>query len=439
MSRARTPSLSNDYTDTEDFSCADSIVSANTGFQTDITSPSPSPRRRSLGSGAGMPNESDLSQVSPHPEKTTSEGKDIIMYGGVHVQDDVVGQYLARRDAQRASIEALQAPTPHYVSEPAGYPIQGYQSGLSYESHANGSAQRWYPDPEAIRHLHALHSLLPHISPERKLNALSGPKIDVIDGTTSQVLYSAAPKKLLVLFLGREVINKFIRTFAREDSKAWRGLPTEQKLVLPSRATSAAALKILISWMARACSFATMHDMKPLRIPNNLFVACSLATTLEMFRLYRDAYRLDVAITQQLLSRRPIFAVEIETIWICLGENDKYVYACIRALSQRMSEPGVGDDLQGLAERVPALYARLSSFELNELYRPKFGREWFERMDDWSNDISQDERGRRADGDVAVRPILSLNHRPSLEETSKQPTLGIALLNPSASPFIPMR
>jgi hypothetical protein len=46
-----------------------------------------------------------------------------MMYGGIYVQDDVVGQYLARRDAQMASMEAIQAPISHYVSEPAGYPI----------------------------------------------------------------------------------------------------------------------------------------------------------------------------------------------------------------------------------------------------------------------------------------------------------------------------
>jgi hypothetical protein len=361
-----------------------------------------------------------------------------MMYGGIYVQDDVVGQYLARRDAQMASMEAIQAPISHYVSEPAGYPIRGHQFDPTYESHANGNAQRWYPDPEAIRHLHALHSLLPHISPERKLNALSGPEIDIIDGTTSQVLYSAAPKKLLVLFLGREVVNKFIRTFAREDNDAWRGLPTEQKLVLPSRATSAAALKILVSWMRRACTFAMMHSMKPLRIPNNLFVACSLARTLEMFKLYRDAYRLDVAIKQQFSSRRPIFAVEIETMWRCLGENDKYVYACIRALGQRMSEPRVAEDLQGLAERCPVLYSRLSSPELNEQYRPQFGRNWFEQIGSRSNMFSPAERGGAGDGGVVLRPILPSNDRPGLEETSNQSPQGMIALNPSAPPFTPM-
>lgn len=359
------------------------------------------------------------------------------MYGGVYVEDDAVGQYLARRDAHMASMEAIQTPIPHYVSQSAGYPIRGYQTHPSYESHANGSAQRWYPDPETIRHLHALHSLLPHISPERKLNALSGLEIDIIDGTTNQVLYSAAPKKLLVLFFGREVVNKFIRTFAREDNEAWRGLPTEQKLVLPSKATSAAALKILISWMGRACTFATMHSMKPLRIPNNLFIACSLARTLEMFRLHRDSYRLDVGITQQFSSRRPIFAVEIETMWRCLGEHDKYVYACIRALSQRMSEPRVAEDLRVLAERCPALYARLSDRGLNELYWPQFGRKWFENMDGQSDGFSLAGRESTGDDITAVRPALPPNNRPDLARTSNQAPQDTTLLNPSAPPFTP--
>lgn len=433
MSRVRALSLSTDTTDVEDMSYADSIGSVHTAFQTDITSPSPSPHRHHSSFGRDMPDLYGPNDAVRSPGKDAPEPRGPMMYGGIHVQDDVVGQYLARRDAQRASMEALQAPISHYVSGPAGYPIRGPQFNPPYESHVNGSAQRWYPDPETIRHLHALHSLLPHISPERKLNALSGPEIDIIDGTTSQVLYSAAPKKLLVLFLGREVVNKFIRTFAREDNEAWRGLPTEQKLVVPSRATSAAALKILVSWMKRACTFATMHSMKPLRMPNNLFVACSLARTLEMFRLHRDAYRLDVAITQQFSSRRPVFAVEIETMWRCLGEDDKYVYACIRALGQRMSEPRVAEDVQSLAERCPALFSRLTHSGQNDLYRPQFGRKWFDQMSARSNGLTYAAPGVVGDSDVAVRPVLPSNDRLGSEETSDR---SPQVLNPSAPPFI---
>jgi hypothetical protein len=435
MSRARAFSLNTNTTDAGDLSCEVSIMSSHTASQTDTTSPSPSPHRYRSSSGLGMPHLYGANDVARASGEQTLGSKEKMMYCGIYVQeDDVVGQYLARRDAHIASMEALRAPVPQYVSEPAGYPIRGHQFDPSYESHADGSVHRWYPDPETIRHLHALHPLLPHIQPERKLNALSGPEIDIIDGNTSQVLYSAAPKKLLVLFLGREVVKKFIRTFAREDNEAWRGAPTEQKVVLESKTTSAAALKILVSWMKRACTFATMQSMKPLRIPNNLFVACSLAKTLEMFRLHRDAYRLDVAITQQFSSERPVFAVEIETMWRCLGEDDKYVYACIRALGQRMSEPRVVDDLKGLSERYPVLWSRLSNPRLNELCKPHFGREWFERMGDRSNGFSHAAPEVGGDGGVAVRPILPSNHRPGLEKASDQ---SPQVLNPSAPPFTP--
>lgn len=438
MARAHKPSFNNDTTDAEGSSCTESIVSAVTAFQTDTASPLLSPYRHRPGSDMGILDLYGPGHTTRNPEDESPGVHETLMYGGVYVKDDVVGQYLARRDAQIASMEAIQAPIPHCVSLPAGYSTRGHQTHLPYDSHANGSAQRWYPDPETIRQLHALHSLLPHISPERKLNALSGLEIDIIDGNTNQVLYKAAPKKLLVLFLGREVVNKFIRTFAREDNEGWRGLPTEQKLVLPSKATSAAALKILVSWMKRACTFTTMKSMKPLQIPNNLFVACSLARTLEMFRLHRDAYRLDVAIAQQFSSRRPIFAVEIETMWMCLGENDKYVYACIRALVQRISDPRVAENLQVLAERFPTLYARLRIHGLNELYRPQFGRKWFETMDGQSNEFSLVGRERRADDITATRPALPPNNRPDFTtETSNQAPQGTSLLNPSASPFAP--
>jgi hypothetical protein len=363
------------------------------------------------------------------------EGFQPIMYGGSYIQNDVVGQYLAWRDAQIASMEVLQAPTPHYTGEPAGYTTRGRQTQPSYDSYAYVSPQRWYPDPETIRHLHTLHSLLPHISPERKLNALSGLEIDIIDGNTGQVLCRAVPKKLLVLFLSREVVNKFIRTFTREDNQAWRGLPIEQKLVLPPQATSAAAIKVLVSWMVRACQFATMCSMKPLHLPNNLFVACSFVRTLELFKLHRDASRLDFVLSQLLASKRPIFAVEIETMWTCLGENDKYVYACIRALSRRMSDPKVVEDLRGLAEKYPDLYARLRDPGVNEL---RFRREWFAKLQSLSDRSLKADRLGFGNRYAAIPPSLVLNDRSGGCEVSNRSPQSVRLPDPSAPAFQPV-
>ncbi|KAF1926535.1 uncharacterized protein M421DRAFT_209364, partial [Didymella exigua CBS 183.55] len=135
-----------------------------------------------------------------------------------------------------------------------------------------------------------------------------------------------------------------------------------------------------------------MCSMKPLRIPNNLFVTCSLARTLELFKLHRDSHRLDIAITQQFSSGRPIFAIEIETMWTCLGKNDRYVYACVRALSRRVGDSKVAEDVQSLAERPPELYARLRDPGLNELYTPQFGREWFGKLQYRSSQSLRDER-----------------------------------------------
>lgn len=429
------PSLHTDNSSAEDFSCAYSVTSATLASQTDITSPLRSLHRCRTSSDTVISHTYDPDDASKDSGNGTLKVYKPLMYGEIYKQDDIVGQYLARRDAHIT--EGLQAPIPHYINGCGGYTFQGHQSELACDSYAYGNAQQWYPDPETIRHLHALHSLLPHISPERKLNALSSLEIDIVDGDTSQIFCRAVPKKMLVLFLGRVVVSKFIRTFKREDNDAWRGPPTEQKLVLPHKVTSAAAIKVLVSWMVRACKFATMHSMKPLRIPNNLFVACSLARTLEVLRLHRDAYRLDVAITQQFSSRRPIFAAEIETMWICLGENDKYVFACIRALGKRMDDPKVAEDLQGLAERCPDLYARLCDPGLNEFYRPQFGREWFGKVKVQSGEYLQADRSGFGVLSTAGPARLPLIRHLGDSRTPDVHMQGMRSLDPSAPVFWP--
>lgn len=299
-----------------------------------------------------------------------------LTYDSVHQQEDPVGWYLAQQAIMKnLSVEdATQIP-------------QNQRSEDGCDSYIHGGTATVqpfvrFPNPEHIRHLHTLHSLLPHIQPERKLNALSGPELDIVEGQTDIVFCRAVPKKLLVLLLGRRVVSKFLHTIEREDNERWRGPPTHQKLVLPYGVTSQAAVKVLISWMLRACKFATMSSMKPISIPKNLFASCSLAQTLELFGLYRDAYRIDCAITQQFF-RRPLYPVEVETLWNCLGENSKYVYGCIRAFASQLrrgQDLGVPEEIQGLYARHPRLYARIWDPALNELHRPEFGRQWFEKL-----------------------------------------------------------
>ncbi|KAF1363769.1 hypothetical protein EJ07DRAFT_151869 [Lizonia empirigonia] len=299
-----------------------------------------------------------------------------LMYGSVHQQEDPVGWYLT----QQAIMKDLSVEYSTQIT-------QSQRSEDSCDSYTNGGTPIiqpfvQFPDPEYIRHLHTLRSLLPHIQPERKLNALGGPELDIVEGHTGIIFRRAVPKKMLVLLLGRKVVSKFLHTTEREDNERWRGPPTHQKLVLPYGVTSQAAVKVLISWMIRACKFATMSSMKPIRIPKNLFASCSLAQTLELFSLHKDAYCIDSAITQQFF-KRPLYPVEVETLWNCLGEDSKYVYGCIKSFANQLrrgQDLGVPEDIQGLYARHPRLYARIWDPALNEMHRPEFGRQWFAKL-----------------------------------------------------------
>jgi hypothetical protein len=339
------------------------------------------------------------------------------MYGGVYGQDDIVGQYIAwmAAMAQQRQSERLQAPAPFHASEHAGYLYPGYQSLATGDSHTNPRPRPQYPDTDRIRHQHTLHTLLPLIQPERRLNALSGPVLNIHAGTpTGPVLCHEVPKKLLVLFLGRAAVSRFLHTLSRQDNAAWTGPPTKQALVLPANAASSSALRILVAWMTRACSYATMSTMRPLSIPDNLFSACTLAQTMELLGLRRDAYRVDCGISARLGSRRLLFAVEVEALWRCLGEGNRYVYAAVKAFGRQVraastsvnaeedresSEADASPEnirtpppaaaaaaataasaLLDLKQKYPTLYDRISNEEVNEQFTPRFGRRWFSNL-----------------------------------------------------------
>jgi hypothetical protein len=123
-----------------------------------------------------------------------------------------------------------------------------------------------------------------------------------------------------------------------------------------------------------------MDFMEPMRIPDNTFAACSLAQTLELFGLHKDAYRVDSAISKHHF-QRPIYMVEVETLWNCLGENNRYVYSIVLAFHKQLGqEHGEGIQLQDLATRHPKLHARIINLKLNEQYKPVFGRQWFAKV-----------------------------------------------------------
>jgi hypothetical protein len=404
----------------DNLSCAGSDTSAPTASQTDGTSPAKSPDNDYFYDDNALPYSGYPS--SDYETYVTDEDVSVApyMYDGVYGQDDIVGRYLACRAAAQQS-KHLQAPAPYHVSEHAGYLSPGYQSIATRDSHITNEPRHLYPDTESIRHLHTLHTLLPLIQPERKLNALSGPALNIHSGShTGPILCHEVPKKLLVLFLGRPIVSRYLHTISRQDNTAWTGPPTQQSLVLPANIASSSALKILVAWMSRACTYATMFTMRPLAVPENLFSACTLAQTMELFGLRRDAYHVDVVISARLRSRRRLFAGEIETLWRCLGESNRYVYAIVKAFgrqvrvaptaptlasavvaadkSNEMEESAhaspelpqppppaaasstTSPELLDLQERYPLLYNRILNEEVNEQFAPQFGRNWFSNL-----------------------------------------------------------
>ncbi|KAH6642599.1 hypothetical protein C7974DRAFT_105180 [Boeremia exigua] len=422
----------------DDFCYAYSVTSVAPNFPTNITSPSLSLHRSYSGHDSAIFNHGCLNNSLAGTKTQSLMVYTQIQHGAAPKSDDVVGQYLAQRAALANIMEGLQAPGWNYVNVSAGYNALDQPKRVNYDSYASEQPfQRRYPDLEGIRHLHTLHSLLPHIQPVRKLNALSSLELDIIEVQTDNIFCRAVPKKMLVLFLGRDVVRKFLHTVQRENNEAWLGIPTQQIFRVPQNIASSAAITILVSWMLRACKFATMHAMEPIRIPNNLLAACSLARTMEAFGLHKDASRVDISISQQFL-RRPLYAVEIETLWRCLGETSKYVYGCVKAFSTQSRNPKMSEEFRILAERCPRLHARIRDPALNEEYRPQFGRKWFQKL---TNENAQHVQigisglGVRTDNDADTRSWHSCAERTQALEIH---TRSVRALNPCASDFWPM-
>ncbi|KAF9701781.1 hypothetical protein EKO04_000041 [Ascochyta lentis] len=403
----------------DDASSANSDGSVLLSSQTDVMSPTLVPYRGRTGENMAI-----FYSYGPDGAISSSNTDPLdlytpVMYGGVYKQNDPVGQYLA----QEAFVRGLETPCSvdhtHHPNLYAGHETHSQRSGSSYDSYTYRStpfleAFLQFPDPERIRHLHTLHGLLPHIQPKRKLNALSGPQINIIEGYTDNVFCTAVSKKMLVLFLGREAVSKFLHTIKREDNECWEGFPTQQNLVLPHGVASQAAFKILMSWMIRACKVSTMSTMRQIRIPNNMFAACSLAQTLALLGLHKDAYRVDMVISQHF-SKRPIYPVEVETLWNCLGEKSKYVYGCIKSFSEQLpsKKSDIAEELEYLRVKCPLLHARICDPRLNEMHKPEPGRQWFAKVGLRGGGDFQAEDGHYTtsdEGDPTPRRILQHSH-----------------------------
>lgn len=122
--------------------------------------------------------------------------------------------------------------------------------------------------------------------------------------------------------------------------------------------------------MKRATLLQFQHDMQPFRVPKHTYSACTLAQTLEFLGLYKDAFRVDMTISENHFVR-PMYGVELAALWNGLDTDNRYLRAAIRAVKGQMQAYRNGDIQFGRACRTvmilledhPELEAALSNNE----------------------------------------------------------------------------
>lgn len=77
------------------------------------------------------------------------------------------------------------------------------------------------------------------------------------------------------------------------------------------------------------------RDMEQFQVPHNTYAACTLAQTLEFLGLCKDAYRVDMTISQDHFVR-PIYSVELKQLWNRLGPDNRYTRAAAKAVQGQM-------------------------------------------------------------------------------------------------------
>lgn len=341
-----------------------------------------------------------------------------------HEIGDVVGAYLASRSlgnpdygCSSGAYQDTGGNAPYMSRQGSGNDTLSTSSGTTYyDSYSEANQQSSshavdlgfpqapqfpqrdfsFPNPERIRRFHTLHALLPHLDPARRLAARDGKVVDVLEQDTNRVFAWQVPKKMLILYLGRSVVNKYIRTLQRADDIRWHGPPVLQELHLPLNVSSQVAWKILLSWMILASQIPDFRNISQLQIPRSTFAACSLAQTLTILGLHRDAMRVESEIARNHFFR-PIYADELEALWHGLGgngkSNNKFLHKAIMVVGQRWRERDASevgrqerlwDEMDRLMSRNQELARRVICPEENEKFKPVEGREWFANigMDD---------------------------------------------------------
>ncbi|KAJ4289691.1 hypothetical protein N0V90_011020 [Kalmusia sp. IMI 367209] len=310
----------------------------------------------------------------------------------------------------------------HVCYSMSGNIYYGIQASGSWSVARCRSMFHEYPDTDQIRNYLTLHTLLPWIQPERLRNAIEGPTLDILEEGTLHKFAVAVPKKMLVLFCGRKVIKKFLRTTAREDDENWTGDPVTQELRIPPGFANHIGVKIMVAWMNRACRGQYKNKMKPVRVPKNTFAALSLSMAFTTFALHRDAARVDNFIADHHY-KRPLFPDEIISIWNCLPKDSKYTYRMIENLRKQLVAYEDGNNkalpdakkVVEFLENDPSLKARVDDKEFNnsERFLPFFGTDWCVKAAIYTQQLMAGLVSSKTEDQVTAPPRVHSGHQTS--------------------------
>jgi hypothetical protein len=232
--------------------------------------------------------------------------------------------------------------TYQHVNQPSNPHV--YQPGAWTGAYTYSGAELQYTTVDDLRRTNDLFDFIQQISSRRRRTALSNAlRLKVIEEESNMILSWNVSKKMLILFLGRNVVSQYLRTLERDEL----GNPTRQYLSVPQHWTSTAALKIMVGWMCRAC--VKPENLRPMTVPNDLFVAISLAQTLHVFGCELEAQRVDHILYSERYNR-PVKAHELRRVWNMLPEDSRYPSEVVEIVKDRLAEYMETEDRRCLPE-----------------------------------------------------------------------------------------
>ena len=244
--------------------------------------------------------------------------------------------------------------------------FRGSSHGLDDSTLVSAQFPRTYLHPDDARQTCTLIEFVRSVDPVRLNAALFGPCLDIIEEETGQMLFHRAMKRLLFLFCGRESIEKFIHPTERKDADGI--FYKAEEIRVPRASTGYIGLKVLMGWFQRAGKKEYMSTMLPIHVPENLFAAISLARTMTLFGLHRDARRVD-RIVDRILCSRAIFASEVQTVWNLLPKDSRYTWRIVERVATQVEHYEMGfkkalpqpDQMFELLQKYPQLGKRVES------------------------------------------------------------------------------